>query len=151
MLTFTYHSDSVRQVEFSPDGNILYTSSKDGSIGVISNGKLEGRLMKAHPAPINSLIHIENSVILGSGDDDGLIKIWDLRQSVSGAKEQGCVMKFNEHEGSIMDLKVNDEGNMLLVASNDGHLGVFDLRMNKLYAMSDNFEEDLNALVIAKY
>ena len=107
--------------------------------------------MKAHPAPINSLIHIENSVILGSGDDDGLIKIWDLRQSVSGAKEQGCVMKFNEHEGSIMDLKVNDEGNMLLVASNDGHLGVFDLRMNKLYAMSDNFEEDLNALVIAKY
>jgi WD repeat-containing protein 55 len=60
-------------------------------------------------------------------------------------------MKFNEHEGTIMDMKINDEGNMLLTACNDGHLGVFDLRMNKLYAMSDNFEEDLNALVIAKY
>lgn len=60
-------------------------------------------------------------------------------------------MKFTEHEGTIMDMKINDEGNMLVTASNDGHLGVFDLRMNKLYAMSDNFEEDLNALVITKY
>ncbi len=151
MLTFTYHTDSVRQVVFSPDGNILYTSSTDGSIGVVSNGKLEGRLPGAHPSPINSLIHIENSVILGSGDDDGLIKIWDLRQAVNGGKNQGCVMKFDEHEGTIMDMKINDEGNMLLTACNDGHLGVFDLRMNKLYAMSDNFEEDLNALVITKY
>lgn len=151
MLTFTYHTESVRQVVFSPDGNILYTSSTDGSIGVISNGKLEGRLPGAHPSPINSLIHIENSVILGSGDDDGMIKIWDLRQAVNGGKNQGCVMKFTEHEGTIMDMKINDEGNMLVSASNDGHLGVFDLRMNKLYAMSDNFEEDLNALVITKY
>jgi WD repeat-containing protein 55 len=136
---------------FSPDGNILYTSSTDGSIGVISNGKLEGRISSAHPAPINSLIHIENNVILASGDDDGLMKIWDLRIAATGGKNNGCVMKFEEHEGTIMDMKINDEGNMLLTACNDGHLGVFDLRMKKLYAMSDNFEEDLNSLVICKY
>ena len=58
MLTFTYHTESVRQVVFSPDGNVVYTSSSDGSIGVISNGKLEGKLSGAHPAPINSLMHI---------------------------------------------------------------------------------------------
>jgi hypothetical protein len=31
---------------------------------------------------------------------------------------------------------------MLLSSSNDGMLGVFDLRKGQLYAMSDNFEED---------
>jgi hypothetical protein len=36
----------------------------------------------------------------------------------------------------------DDEHKMLLTASNDGMLGVFDLRKGKLYAMSDNFEED---------
>jgi WD repeat-containing protein 55 len=149
MLHFNYHTDSVRQVVFSPDGNILYTSSSDGSIGVISMGKLEGRLAGAHPVPINSLMHIENNAILASGDDDGLLKIWDLRLSANG--KQGCVMQFNEHEGTIMDMKMNDQNNMLLTSANDGHLGVFDLRMNKLYAMSDNFEEDLTALVICKY
>jgi hypothetical protein len=41
---------------------------------------------------------------------------------------------------------------MLLTASNDGHMGVFDLRKGgQLYAMSDNFEEDLTALVVCKY
>ena len=60
-------------------------------------------------------------------------------------------MQFDEHECTIMDMKMNDENNMLLAASNDGHLGVFDLRMKKLYAMSDNFEEDLTSLVICKY
>lgn len=78
-LRMNYHTESCRQVEFSPDGKILYTGSSDGSIGVISNGVLEGQLTNAHPAPINSLKHIENGVIIATGDDDGLIKIWDLR------------------------------------------------------------------------
>ena len=40
----------------------------------------------------------------------------------------GCVMKIEEHEGTVMDLKTNDSGKLLLSASSDGHLGVFDLR-----------------------
>ena len=66
-------------VEFSPDGNALYTASADGSIAIISNGVLEGKLAEAHANPIHSLIHVENNVILASGDDDGVIKLWDLR------------------------------------------------------------------------
>jgi len=34
--------------------------------------------------------------------------------------------------------------------SNDGHLGVFDLRKKELYAMSDNFEEDLPTVTLMK-
>ena len=37
---------------------------------------------------------------------------------------------------------------MLVSSSCDGMLGVFDLRMKKLYAMSDNFEEDLTAVTL---
>jgi WD40 repeat protein len=79
MLYFTYHEDSCRRVEFSPDGNILYTASSDGSFGVISNGNLEGRFVQAHPCPINTIMHIENGTVIATGDDDGMIKIWDLR------------------------------------------------------------------------
>lgn len=59
-------------------------------------------------------------------------------------------MKFDEHEGTISDMALNDEKNMLLSSSNDGCLGVFDLRKPELYAMSDNFEEDLTSLCIVK-
>ena len=39
---------------------------------------------------------------------------------------------------------------MLLTAANDGMLGVFDLRKPVLYAMSDSFGEDQNAVLIMK-
>ena len=39
---------------------------------------------------------------------------------------------------------------MLVTTACDGMLGVFDLRKPELYAMSDCFEEDLNALCVMK-
>lgn len=38
----------------------------------------------------------------------------------------------------------------MLSSGGDGYLGVFDLRKNELYAMSDNFEEDQTGVVILK-
>jgi WD40 repeat protein len=60
-------------------------------------------------------------------------------------------MKFEEHKGTISDMKMSPDNTMIVSTSNDGHLGVFDLRNGSLYAMSDNFEEDLTSLVINKY
>ena len=93
----------------------------------MSNGVLEGRLTEAHNCPINSLLHVSDNCILATGDDDGLIKIWDLRLATNKQKS-ACVMKFQEHEGTISEMVLNEDKTMLLSASCDGHLGVFDLR-----------------------
>jgi hypothetical protein len=39
---------------------------------------------------------------------------------------------------------------MLLSTSNDGHLAVWDIRKKNLFAMSDNFEEDLHQVEVLK-
>ena len=39
VLYFDYHKESCRCVQFSEDGNILFTAGVDGSIGIISNGR----------------------------------------------------------------------------------------------------------------
>jgi len=44
----------------------------------------------------------------------------------------------------------NHDLQQLVAASCDGMLGVFDLRTKKLYAMSDNFEEDLTSVCLMK-
>jgi len=59
-------------------------------------------------------------------------------------------MTLAEHEGSISDFAYHEDAKMLLSVANDGMLGVFDLRKSKLYAMSDNFENDLNAICLMK-
>ena len=97
--------------------------------------------MKAHDESINKIAHIENDHVIATGDDDGVVKLWDLRQAQNG-KKQACVMTLSEHEGSVNDFAYNDAAKMLCSVANDGMLGVWDLRKSKLYAMSDSFEVD---------
>lgn len=59
-------------------------------------------------------------------------------------------MTFMEHEGSITDFEFHAQGKKLLSVANDGMMGVWDLRKSKLYAMSDSFEVDLNAVCMVK-
>jgi WD40 repeat protein len=59
-------------------------------------------------------------------------------------------MEFKEHEGTISDMVFNRKEQMLVSCACDGMLGVFDLRKNELYAMSDNFEEDLTCVSLQK-
>jgi len=135
-----HHKESVRCIDYNPEGNILFAGSADHSFSVIAGGKLEGQLLKAHDEPINAIMHIENSHIIATGDDDGIVKIWDLRQASKGPKS--CVFEFKDHEGSIQGFDYVADHKMLLTAANDGTLGVFDLRKPILYAMSDSFGED---------
>ena len=82
----------------------MYAGSKDGAFSVISNGRLEGMLQGAHDESINKVMHIENEHVIVTGDDDGVIKLWDLRMAQSG-KAKSCAMTFEEHEGSISDFE----------------------------------------------
>ena len=137
VLDLSHHKESVRTIDFSPNGNILYAASKDKSFSVISNGRVEGQLLKAHGNPINKIAHVENDHVIATGDDDGLVKLWDLRQAQHGVAKS-CVMTLNEHDGSITDFAFNSQSKMLCSVANDGMLGVWDLRKSELYAMSDS-------------
>lgn len=76
-----YHNESCRAVQFSNDGNLIYTASADKSIAVIANGQMAGRFVDAHDCPVHSLVHLEDGNLIASGDDDGVIKVWDLRMA----------------------------------------------------------------------
>ena len=83
VLDLTHHKQSVRSIDFSPNGNILYAASKDKSFSVISNGRLEGQLVGAHDESINKISHIENDHVIATGDDDGTVKLWDMTKGKS--------------------------------------------------------------------
>jgi WD40 repeat protein len=137
-LTFDFHSESCRTLDFSPDGEIIYTGSADKSFGVITNGKMQGQIKDAHPSPVHVVKHLEDNNMIATGDDDGMIRIWDLRMAQQGKKHAIC-MEFTDHEGTILSMDYKKNLNQLVTASTDGMLGVFDLRKKELYAMSDNF------------
>ena len=171
-MSFFYHQEWWRVVEFSDDGNYLYTGSSDNTIGIISNGELLHQVKKAHDSPINCIKYMDRNSIIATGDEEGTVKIWDFRIS-STKSQQLWIATFKENEDAITDLKLNSSNEMLLASSNDGFLSVFDIkklsdynsdsgvtsnsssaavsRFNPtLYARSDNQQDELTGLWICK-
>ena len=60
-----------------------------------------------------------------SGDDDGVIKTWDMRQ-------KKATTQFSAHTDYITDLSLHPGEACLLAVSGDGTLSVNDLRKNKV-------------------
>lgn len=100
ILSFYYHKENCRCLEFSDDGNFLFTGSADKSIGIITNGELLYNVKKAHDSQVNVIKYIDNNAVIASGDDDGIIKMWDFR-ICSTKTEKLCVARFSENDDTI--------------------------------------------------
>lgn len=61
---------------------------------------MQARIEDAHPEPIHTICHLEDNNMIATGDDDGMIRIWDLRCLSNGKKSAIC-QEFTEHEGTI--------------------------------------------------
>jgi WD40 repeat protein len=60
---------------------VLATCGEDKRLGFVdASGKVAHIIKKAHANPINR-VKFANENILISGDDEGVVKVWDLRTS----------------------------------------------------------------------
>ncbi|CAM9857558.1 unnamed protein product [Pylaiella littoralis] len=143
-LELSHHRDSCRTVLFSEDGSALFTASKDKSIVQAGEtGQVTWRHERAHDWPVNSLHNVSEG-ILASGDDQGVIKIWDTR-----VKSE--VTKFDVNEDFISDFATNEANDKLLATSGDATLAVFDLRQKRLEGRVTNQEDELLSIQIVKH
>eukprot|EP00904_Undaria_pinnatifida_P000792 jgi/Undpi1/10713/HiC_scaffold_29.g13161.m1 len=143
-LELKHHQASCRTVLFSDDGAALYTASKDRSIAAADEtGQIAWQQQGAHDWPVNSLHNVSEG-ILASGDDQGVVKIWDTRTK----KE---VTKFEVNSDFISDMATNEAGDKLLATSGDATLAVFDLRQKRLEGRVTNQEDELLSIQILKH
>jgi WD40 repeat protein len=71
-------------------------------------------MSNAHKTAVSCLCVVDENV-LASGDDDGTVKIWDLRQAK-------CVHEMSEHEDYISDIQLAKDEKTLLCSGGDGYL-----------------------------
>ena len=111
----------------------------------LTTGQLASHVPNVHDAGV-SCIHMVDQALCASGDDDGVIKLWDLRSNA-------LVKKFHESEDFISDMRWVPESHSLLATSGDGALSVFDLNAKggpTMDTVSDYMEEELLSLEVIK-
>ncbi|NWY03473.1 WDR55 protein, partial [Nothoprocta ornata] len=139
-----HHLKSCRDVAFSLDGHKLFTVSKDKSIQVLTveAGCLETRFSKAHSSALNCVLPVTEHVF-ATGDEGGALKVWDLRKGAT-------VLEAQEHEEYISAMAVDANGKLLLTASGDGTLGVFNIKRRRFELLSEPQNGDLTSVVLLK-
>jgi WD40 repeat protein len=111
LASLQLHTDSCRTVAFDCiDGTRAFSGSKDMSLACISIERRECifRIDEAHSSGINALKSLSSS-ILASGDDNGVVKLWDERRS-----KNTPIFEWNENVDFISDFAYVESKRALL-------------------------------------
>lgn len=134
---------SCRCLDTSEDGSRLWATGKAKVIFTIdtATGTVSETRKNAHNSPVNRIKRLMPQM-LGTGDDDGVIKLWDPRMSDS-------IRGYTHHYDFISDFLWLDDKKQLITTSGDGTLSVIDVRGKKQepVAQSEDQEDELLSIV----
>ncbi|KAI0325515.1 WD40 repeat-like protein [Cubamyces sp. BRFM 1775] len=137
---------SCRTLAMSEDGAQIWAGGKAKAIHTIDvgTGEIVDTRAAAHDAPINRMKRLLPN-LLASGDDDGVIKLWDPRKP-------DAVRKYTQHFDFISDFLWLDDKKQLVATSGDGTLSVMDVRSKKMepVAQSEDQEDELLSILSIK-
>ncbi|KAL7313202.1 WD repeat-containing protein jip5 [Mucor circinelloides] len=113
---------SCRGVEFTPDGAHLLSISRDKSIQAldVTTGRLLYKIPRAHKYAINKICKLDTH-LTATGDDEGVVKIWDMRTCKA-------TQEYKMHDDFIADMEYCSGRSSLLSTGGDGLLSIFDTR-----------------------
>ena len=141
----TKHQRAVNAIEFSEDGNFLYTASTDRTMKVIDceTQQIVHRILRTSANPHKSGIsamNVADANLLCSGDDDGVVCLWDLR-SPRQPKQV-----YDEHADFVSQILYFSEMHTMVSASGDTTIGCFDIRKDSTLAISATRKDELMSM-----
>ncbi|KAI0052373.1 WD40 repeat-like protein [Auriscalpium vulgare] len=137
---------SCRSLAISEDGSQLWAVGKGKILYTIDagTGKLTDSITAAHDSPINRIKRLMPH-LLSTGDDEGVIKLWDPRKPEA-------IRAYTQHFDFISDFMWLDDKKQLVATSGDGTLSVMDVRAKKTepFAQSEDQEDELLSILPIK-
>ncbi|XP_039264760.1 WD repeat-containing protein 55-like [Styela clava] len=134
----------LRSLTYSKDASGIFVSSKAGSLRLfdIEVEKCSQVLMKEESP--SYCISVINHNLVASGDDDGTLKVWDIRKGSDPIIEEDRCHDF------ISCIAVDKHGKFLFATSGDGTMSTFNIKRRKFIVQSENTEYDMSCVGVIK-
>lgn len=114
---FSSHSKSVEDLQWSPtEATVFASCSVDQSIRIWDIRAPPNSMLsadEAHSSDVNVISWNRTEPFLLSGGDDGILKVWDLRQFKSGRP----VANFKQHSAPVTSVEWNPVDSSVFAAS----------------------------------
>ena len=121
---FFAHEKGISRIAFSPDSKSIAAALADGSVTIwnLKDAPAPTHL-KAHEFVISGLAFADNR-LLCTGSWDGSVAIWDLQ-----TLDKKTIAERNRD--LVSALSVSIESNLLAFSTHEGHLRIWDLKLNR--------------------
>ncbi|KAH8425761.1 WD40 repeat domain-containing protein [Aspergillus melleus] len=119
IMSFDGHTNNITGVAFHCEGKWMVTSSEDGTVKVwdTRTGSLQRNY--AHKAPVNDVVIHPNQGELISGDRAGIVRVWDLGESV-------CTHQLiPEDDVAVQSVSVASDGSLLCAGNKKGNVYIW--------------------------
>jgi len=123
MYVISRHKAEIVQISLHTTNDYVVSASRDHSWAFhnLETGATLLQVMEPDESPLTCTMLHPDGLILATGTDDHLIRIWDL-------KSQKNVATFQGHKGAITDLRFSENGYYLATSAADNQLKLWDLR-----------------------
>jgi len=117
------HKGEVAQVSLHATHDYIASASRDHTWAFhsLETGATLLQVVEPDDSPLTCAMLHPDGLILATGTEANLIRIWDL-------KSQKNVATFQGHKGSILDLRFSENGYYLATTAADNLLKLWDLR-----------------------
>ncbi|OJJ49602.1 hypothetical protein ASPZODRAFT_149114 [Penicilliopsis zonata CBS 506.65] len=119
VMTFEGHTNNITGVAFHCEGKWMVTSSEDGTVKVwdTRTGSLQRNYV--HKAAVNDVVIHPNQGELISGDRAGIVRVWDLGESV-------CTHQLiPEDDVAVHSVSVASDGSLLCAGNKKGNVYIW--------------------------
>ncbi|MFN6497222.1 MAG: caspase family protein [Nostoc sp. DedQUE01] len=120
--TLEGHEDLISCIAFSPNNQMLVSSSWDGTIRLWNlRGNPTGQIFRGHNGKVYAVAFRRDGQMIVSGGADSTIRLWDLRGSLIGRP-------FGGHQREVRSVAFSPDGQMIVSSSADSTIRLWDLR-----------------------
>jgi len=121
--TIGIHTNEVVGLSVHATNEYLVSASKDKTWAFhnIETGKTLLQVPDPEESPLTCVMFHPDGLILATGSEDSLIRVWDIKSLKN-------VATFRGHKGGISDLKFSENGFYLASSDQDNALKLWDLR-----------------------